>query len=65
MQSSTWIAKWKKRHTFKLELTLIILLKAAFLTLLWHYCFSNPLGDHLNDSSMGSHVIYQSAKVQS
>lgn len=52
-----WISRWKQRDTFKLEISTVLLLKALFLMLLWHLCFSHPLGDKLTDQQMVTHVM--------
>ncbi len=57
MQSLAWISKWKARHTFKIEITLVLLLKASLLYGIWYFCFSNPLQDQLNDRSMTAHFL--------
>lgn len=57
MQFLTWINRWKQRDNYKLELAAVITLKLSFLFLLWHLCFSDPLGDHLNDQKMASHIV--------
>lgn len=58
MWCPAWINKWKSRHTFKLEMTLVVLVKASLLMLIWYVFFSHPLQDHLNDQKMGEHFIY-------
>lgn len=57
MRFLSWINLWKKRHTFKLEISVVLLIKALFLILLWNLCFSHPLGDHLNDQKMADHIV--------
>lgn len=64
MQFYYWINRWKKRDTFTYEMSAVVLLKVAFLMLLWHICFSHPLGDQLNDQQMAAHIVpYSSAKI--
>lgn len=51
------MTKWRARHTFKMEISLVLIFKVLFLTLLWYAFFSDPIGDHLNDQKMGKHFI--------
>ena len=57
MQYPAWMTKWKKRHTFKLEITGVLILKAVLLVIIWYLFFSDPLQDHLNDRLMGEHFV--------
>jgi hypothetical protein len=57
MQYPAWINNWKKRHTFKLEISLVLLVKALLLMGIWYFFFSDPLGDHLNDRLMTDHFM--------
>lgn len=66
MQFYYWINCWKKRDSFKFEISVVLLIKAMFLMLLWHLCFSHPLGDQLNDQQMAAHIVpYSSVKSPS
>ncbi len=48
---------WKKREHFKIEISLVILVKALFLYGLWFFFFSHGLQDHLNDALMTKHLV--------
>ena len=48
---------WKKREHFKIEISLVILVKALFLYALWFFFFSHGLQDHLNDALMAKHLV--------
>jgi hypothetical protein len=57
MQSLSWINRWKQRHTFKLEMALVVSLKALLLCGIWYFFFSTPLQDHLDDQKMTAHFM--------
>ncbi len=57
MQSPAWVNTWKKRHTFKFEISLVLIAKALLLYGIWVFFFSHPLQDHLDDRLMTAHFM--------
>lgn len=43
-------------HRLKIEITVIVILKIALITLIWYFFFSHPLNGRLDDRMMEQHL---------
>lgn len=55
------LSQFLTRNPYRKEITTIILLKLAGLTLLWWFFFSKPVEEHLNHPELVTH--YTSAEM--
>ncbi len=54
----TKFSKLKKINpkALRKEITLAIIMKLILISLIWYFCFSNPVSKHLTDAKFVSHI---------
>lgn len=57
------LSQFLSRNPYRKEISLIILLKLAGLTILWWFFFSKPVEEHLNRPALVSHYMGMGTNV--